>query len=49
MNPGVSGVLVGFGQMEHIDEAIAAEALGPLSERTMQRLDQLYETDFGRM
>jgi len=47
MNPGVSGVLVGFGQMDHIDEAIAADAMGPLSERTMQRLDQLYNTDFG--
>ena len=49
MNPGVSGVLVGFGQMDQIDQAIAAEAMAPLSERTMRRLDQLYESDFGLM
>lgn len=49
MNPGVSGVLVGFGQMEHIEEAVAADDMGPLADSTMQQLDQLYRSDFGRI
>jgi aryl-alcohol dehydrogenase-like predicted oxidoreductase len=49
MNPGVSGVLVGFGQLAHIDEAVAAADMGPLSDRTMEQLAQLYATDFGRV
>ncbi|MDA0735226.1 MAG: aldo/keto reductase [Chloroflexi bacterium] len=49
MNPGVSGMLVGFGQLEHIDEAVAADDRGPLADGTMQKLDQLYNTDFGRI
>lgn len=47
MNPGVSGVLVGFGQLDHIDEAVAAVDMGPLSDDTMQKLDDLYHSDFG--
>jgi D-threo-aldose 1-dehydrogenase len=46
MNPGVSGVLVGFSELEHIDEAVAAVELGPLSKSIMQKLDELYRTDF---
>ena len=46
MNPGVSGVLVGFGQLDHIDEAVAAVDMGPLSDDVMQKLDALYESDF---
>ena len=47
-NPGVSGVLVGFGRLEHIDEAVAAVQLGPLPDRALRRLDGLYASIFGR-
>lgn len=49
MNPGVSGVLVGFGRLEHIDEAVEAADMGALSATTMKQLAQLYQTDFGRL
>ena len=47
MNPGVSGVLVGFSRPEHIDEAVAAVDMGPLPDDVLQRLDALYASDFG--
>ena len=47
MNLGVSGVLVGFGQLEHIDEAVAAVDLGTLPDDVMQKLAALYKSDFG--
>jgi D-threo-aldose 1-dehydrogenase len=46
MNPGVSGVLVGFSKLEHIDEAVTAVDMGPLPESVMKKLDALYRTDF---
>lgn len=49
MNPGVSGVLVGFSELGHIDEAVAAVDMGPLSDETMRRLEALWDTDFGRL
>ena len=49
MNPGISGVLVGFGQLDHIDEAVAAVDMGPLSDDVMQKLDVLYNSDFGNV
>jgi L-galactose dehydrogenase/L-glyceraldehyde 3-phosphate reductase len=48
-NPGVSAVLVGFAQLEHIDEAVAAAALGPLPPEVLDKLDRLYKTDFGAL
>ena len=47
MNPGVSGVLVGFSKLEHIDEAVAAVDMGPLSDGVMQKLEALYDSGFG--
>ena len=47
-NPGVSGVLVGFGKPEHIDEAVGAVELGPLPDSALQRLDDLYASSFGK-
>ena len=47
MNPGVSGVEVGFSKLEHIDEAVAAVDMGPLSEGVMQKLEALYASGFG--
>ena len=49
MNLGISGVLVGFGQLDHIDEAVAAVDMGPLSDDVMQKLDVLYNSDFGNV
>ena len=46
MNPGVSGALGGFGQLDHIDEAVAAVDMGPLSDDVMKQLDALYASDF---
>ncbi|MCH8109243.1 MAG: aldo/keto reductase, partial [Chloroflexi bacterium] len=45
MSPGVSGVLVGFSQLEHIDEAVAAVDMGPLSDNAMRALDAFYASD----
>ena len=45
-NPGVSAVLVGFAQLEHIDQAVAAAEMGPLDEEVMLRLEKLYDSDF---
>lgn len=46
-NSGVSGVLVGFSEIEHIDEAVAAARMGPLPAAVMEALDGLYACDFG--
>ena len=46
-NPGVSGVLVGFSQLEHIDEAVAAVDMGTLSDDVMRTLDAFYAADVG--
>ena len=47
MNSGVSGVLVGFSEVGHVDESVAAVDMGPLSGATMARVDALYASDFG--
>ena len=44
--PGISGVLVGFSTPEQVDEAVAATAMPPLSEASLDRLEALYESDF---
>ena len=46
MNRGVSGVLVGFSHAGHVDEAVAAAEMPPLSTAAMSRLDALYDGDF---
>ena len=46
MNPGVSGVLVGFSLLSHIDEAVAAGDMGPLGAEALEKLDAMYATDF---
>ena len=48
-NPGVAGVLVGFSELSHIDEALAAAEKGPLPEAALARLTPLYDTDFGTL
>jgi len=48
-NAHVSGVLVGLAKLEHLEEAIAAVAMPPISQEIRKRLDDLYDTDFGRI
>jgi D-threo-aldose 1-dehydrogenase len=45
-NPGVSCAIIGIAELQHIDEALAAAAMGPLPEDVMARLDALYQSDF---
>jgi aryl-alcohol dehydrogenase-like predicted oxidoreductase len=47
-NPGISGVLVGFSTLAHIDEALGAVARGPMDPAAIARLALLWESDFGR-
>ncbi len=48
-NPHVSCAVIGSAELHHIDEALAAEAMGPLPPEVMARLEPLYESDFGRV
>ncbi len=48
-NADISCAIVGLGELSHLDEAIAAAAMGPLPAEAMARLDALYDTDFGRL
>lgn len=45
-NPGVSGVLVGFSELQHVDEALGAVELGALSDSAMDRLRTLWRSGF---
>ena len=47
MKSEVSRVLVGFSNTTHIDEAVACSGAGGLSQDTMAKLRQLWDTDFG--
>ena len=47
-NPDISCAVIGSAELHHIDEALQAAEMGPLSIRQLARLDALYENDFGR-
>ena len=47
MKSEVSTVLVGFSNTTHIDEAVACSGAGGLSQDSMAKLRQLWDTDFG--
>jgi hypothetical protein len=49
MNPKISTVLVGFSNTTHIDEAVGCSGATGLSDDQMARLQQLWQTDFGRI
>ena len=44
--PDISVALVGIGATGHVDEAVAASAMGPLPGEALERLEKLYESDF---
>jgi L-galactose dehydrogenase/L-glyceraldehyde 3-phosphate reductase len=48
-NPDVSCAVLGLAELQHIDEALQAAAMGPLPAPVLARLDALYESDFGRV
>lgn len=48
-NPDVSGAIIGSAELQHIDEALQAQKMGPLAPDVLARLDALYESDFGRV
>jgi L-galactose dehydrogenase/L-glyceraldehyde 3-phosphate reductase len=48
-NPDISCAIIGMAELHHIDEALQAEAMGPLPKPVLARLDALYESDFGRV
>jgi aryl-alcohol dehydrogenase-like predicted oxidoreductase len=45
--PSLSVALVGIGSPAHVDEALAAAAMGPLPGAALARLEPLYASDFG--
>jgi len=48
-NPDISCAVIGSAELHHIDEALQAAEMGPLSPSVLARLDTLYENDFGRV
>jgi aryl-alcohol dehydrogenase-like predicted oxidoreductase len=46
-NPDIACVVVGLEKPEHLEEAIAAEARGPLSADVIARLEEAYASRFG--
>ena len=48
-NPDISCAVIGSAELHHIDEALQAAEMGPLSSDVLARLDALYESDFGRV
>ena len=46
-NPGVSGVVVGLAELEHLRLAIGAAEMGPLPADVLEKLDALADSNFG--
>jgi D-threo-aldose 1-dehydrogenase len=47
-NPDVSCAILGSSELHHVDEALQAQAMGPLPDDVLVRLQTLYESDFNR-
>ncbi len=47
-NPDLAGVLVGMAEPAHLEQALAAAAMGPLPAPALAELRDLYAQDFGR-
>ena len=45
-NPDVSCAIIGSAELDHIDEALQAEQMGPLPPDVLARLDALYAKRF---
>jgi aryl-alcohol dehydrogenase-like predicted oxidoreductase len=46
-NPGIACVLVGMAELAHLEEALAAAALGPLPEDALRELAAVHQNNFG--
>lgn len=46
-NPELACAIIGLAQPEHLEEALAGEALGPLPQTALDRVEKLYESNFG--
>lgn len=49
VHPGIAGVVVGFAELDYLDEALAAVAMGPLPSEALTQLDELHRSDFGTL
>ena len=47
--PDLSCAIVGMAVLDHLEEALAAAAMGPLPAEALARLQALHESDFGRL
>lgn len=45
----ISIALVGIGEPGHVDAALEGAAMGPLPADVLEKLEELYKTDFGRL
>jgi aryl-alcohol dehydrogenase-like predicted oxidoreductase len=45
-NPDVSCVVIGLAELSHLEEAVAAQATGPLPEEAIRQLDAVYSSNF---
>ncbi|MCC6533459.1 MAG: aldo/keto reductase [Burkholderiales bacterium] len=48
-HPGITCAVIGSAELQHVDEALRAQALGPLPAAVLARLDDVYASDFGRV
>jgi len=46
-NPDLACVVIGLAEPSHLDEAIAAQAMGPLAAADIARLEEVYARGFG--
>ncbi len=49
MNQKVSTVLVGFSNTTHVDEAVACSGMPSLSDAQMNKISNLWQSDFGKL
>jgi L-galactose dehydrogenase/L-glyceraldehyde 3-phosphate reductase len=49
MNQKVSTVLVGFSNTTHVDEAVACSGMPALSDAQMNKISNLWQSDFGKL
>ena len=45
-HPGVSGVVLGLAELSHLEEALAAAAMGPLPDDAIAALQPVWDSDF---
>ena len=48
-NPDVSCVVIGLAELAHLEEALAGAEKGPLPDDAIAELNDLYDTEFGRL